>query len=134
MHTIEIDFEVFKALTARRETEATTYNDVIRELLKLGTARSAQSQTTSPSAVSDQDWLCKGVRFPAGTEFRANYKGHVHYAKVVGGSLIIDGKSVTSPSDAAKIVTNTNVNGWTFWECRFPGENRWKLIKGLRSR
>jgi len=134
MHTIEIDFEVFKALTVRRETEATSYNDVIRELLKLGTpARVEQSVAPAASEASAQDWLCKGVRFPAGTEFRANYKGGVYYAKVEGGSLVVDGKSVTSPSDAAKIVTNTNVNGWTFWECRFPGESRWKLIKGLRS-
>jgi hypothetical protein len=134
MHTIEIDFDVFKALTVRRATEATTYNDVIRDLLKLGTpAMVKQSATTTAYEASGHDWLCKGVRFPAGTEFRANYKGGVYYAKVERGSLVVDGKSVTSPSDAAKIVTNTNVNGWTFWNCRFPGESRWKQISGLRS-
>lgn len=133
MHTIEIDFEVFKALTVRRETEAMSYNDVIRDLLKLGTSRVDPSLAPAPSEASAQDWVCKGVRFPAGTEFRANYKGGVYYAKVEGGALVVDGKSVTSPSDAAKIVTNTNVNGWTFWECRFPGDSRWKLIKVLRS-
>lgn len=133
MHTIEIDFEVFKALTVRRETEATTYNKVIRDILKLGAGSTEHVLTQAPSSSSVQDWICKGVRFPVGTEFRANYKGGVHYAKVEGGSLVVDGKSVASPSDAAKIVTNTNVNGWTFWECRFPGESRWKLIKGLRS-
>jgi hypothetical protein len=132
MHTIEIDFEVFKALTIRRETEETTYNDVIRELLNLGTTRVEQSNAPAPSQASALDWICKGVRFPAGTEFRANYKGGVYYAKVESGSLVVDGKSVTSPSDAAKIVTNTNVNGWTFWECRFPRQSHWKLIKGLR--
>jgi predicted CopG family antitoxin len=133
MPTIEIDFEVYKALTIRRETEAMSCNDVIRDLLKLGAARAEPKEALAASGTSAQDWVCKGVRFPAGTEFRANYKGGVYYAKVEGGSLVVDGRSVTSPSDAAKIITNTSVNGWTFWECRFPGESRWKLIKGLRS-
>ena len=35
MPQIEIDFEVFKALTARRLTEYETENDVLRALLKL---------------------------------------------------------------------------------------------------
>ena len=42
---IEIDFEVFKALTALRESESDSYNAVIRRLLKL------------PNAVSDMDSL-----------------------------------------------------------------------------
>lgn len=133
MHTIEIDFDVFKALTIRRETEVTTYNDVIRKLLKFGGAGTEQSAAPAQSITLAQDWICKGVRFPSATEFRAKYKGGVHYAKVEGGSLVIEGKSVKSPSKAAMIVTNTNVNGWTFWECRFPGESRWKSIKGLLS-
>ena len=37
MPTIEIDFEVFKALTMQREAESISYNDVIRGLL--GTPR-----------------------------------------------------------------------------------------------
>jgi predicted CopG family antitoxin len=133
MHTIEIDFEVFKALTMRRETEAMSYNDVIRDLLNLGGTKASPISAPAAPASTGEDWICKGVRFPAGSEFRASYKGAVHYAKVEGGALVVDGKSVTSPSDAARLITNTSVNGWTFWECRFPGESRWKLIKGLRA-
>jgi hypothetical protein len=36
MVALDVDFEVFKALTNRRATESVTYNDVIRELLGLG--------------------------------------------------------------------------------------------------
>ena len=35
MHTIEIDFDVFKKLTAMRETETMAYNDVLRKMLGL---------------------------------------------------------------------------------------------------
>jgi len=24
------------------------------------------------------------------------------------------------------------LNGWTFWECRLPGQGGWKIIKALR--
>jgi negative regulator of replication initiation len=133
MHSIEIDFEVYKALTIRRETEAITYNDVIRDLLSLSAAKTTATAKSTQSATLDQDWICKGVRFAEGTEFRAHYKGAVYYAKVESGSLVVNGQAVTSPSDAAKVITKTSVNGWTFWECRVPGQNRWKLIKGLRS-
>jgi hypothetical protein len=54
MAMIEVDFEVFKALTARREQESVTPNDVLRGLLGLGSgavpfrfrrqARRAQTQ------------------------------------------------------------------------------------------
>ena len=35
MHTVEVDFDVLKALMTRREVESVTYNDVIRRLIGL---------------------------------------------------------------------------------------------------
>jgi hypothetical protein len=133
MQTIEIDFEVFKALTARRRSESMTYNDTIRELLGLARSDSSGASPVSADAPRSDDWTSKGVRFPAGTEFRANYKGTMHFGRVEGGRLLINEQSTDSPSDAARLITGNNVNGWTFWECRFPGDSRWRLIKGLRS-
>ena len=40
-HTIRVDFNVWKELQARRETAATTENDVLRGLLKLSTPNSS---------------------------------------------------------------------------------------------
>jgi hypothetical protein len=129
--TIDIDFEVYKELTLRRATESVTYNDVLRELLKLGPAINKASR---PSAGGPGDWTPKGVRFPEGTEFRARYKGQIYLARVEKGALVRDGKRFDSPSAAAKDVTQNFVNGWTFWECRFPGESTWKNILPLRNR
>ncbi len=132
MPSIEIDFEVYKVLTNKRESEAVSYNDVVRDLLKMKEVKDEQTFSSSSVPFSVLDWIYKGIRFPNGSEFRASYKGVVYFAKVENGSLIVSGKSVSTPSEAAKTVTNTNVNGWTFWECRFPGSKDWKLLKSLR--
>jgi hypothetical protein len=132
MHTIEVDFDVLKELMARRETEAVTYNDVIRRLLNLDAGR--RKGGASPTPTSDVgSWMQKGVRFPAGTEFRAAYKGNTYTGIVQSGRLVVEGKGYESPSAAAVAITGNPVNGWTFWECRRPGDTRWQVLKGLRS-
>ncbi|MDR4514574.1 DUF2924 domain-containing protein [Nitrosomonas sp.] len=130
MHTIEVDFDVYKQLTIRRATEEVTCNDVIRELLGLGqTEADPKKIQTEPSP---SDWAVKGIRFPAGTEFRANYKGQIRTGRVEGGALTVNGKRYDSPSAAAVAITGSSVNGWRFWECRFPGKSTWQLIVSLR--
>ncbi len=130
MHTIEVDFDVFKQLTVRRATEDVTYNDVIRELLGLDQAEAGP--TNEPSRPSPSDWVAKGVRFPSGTEFRANYKGQLRTGRVEGGALFVNGQRYDSPSAAAVAITGSAVNGWRFWECRLPGKSSWQLIESLR--
>jgi hypothetical protein len=129
MNTIEIDFEVFKELTARRKSEAVSENDVLRDVLGLPPKRleSRAYQTINP-----RDWMIKGVTFPEGTEFRATYKGRTYTAHVEGGALVLDGKRHPSPSAAAVSITGSAVNGWRFWEARLPGQSGWKVIESLR--
>lgn len=144
MHTIEIDFDVFKKLTVMRETESVTYNDVIRRLLDMQSGSQPSVDESKPkhgfqfeSPMSTDAWTTKGVTFPAGTEFRANYKGQTVLGRVEAGSLVVNGKRYDSPSAAAVAVTGNSVNGWIFWECKRPGNTSWQLItslrKGLRS-
>lgn len=132
MASIEIDFEVFKALTARRTTESVTYNDVLRGLL--GLEKATQAPKPEPaSRVGQGDWVTKGVRFPAGTEFRATHKGQTFAGKVEDGALVIHGQRFDTPSSAAMSITKNSVNGWIFWECRFPDRSNWQLIASLRN-
>lgn len=130
MYTIEVDFEVYKQLTVRRPTEDVTYNDVIRELL--GLEQSKQGAVNKTAGPSPEDWVVKGVCFPAGSELRATYKGRTHAGIVQGGSLMLNGKPYESPSAAAVAVTGSAVNGWRFWECKLPGKASWQLIDSLR--
>ena len=130
MQTVEVDFEVYKQLTVRRATEQVTYNDVIRALLGIKTT--APGTLTPVDGGSAADWVTKGVRFPAGTDFRSEYKGNLIIAKVEGGALVLNSKRYDSASAAAMSVTKSAVNGWVFWECRLPGQSSWKPLKSIR--
>jgi hypothetical protein len=130
MHTIDVDFDVFKELTLRRPSEDVSANDVLRQVLALPPKRAGLVTKTGPSP---GDWVSKGVRFPVGTEFRATYKGRTYLGRVEGGALVVDGKRYDSPSPAAIKITGTPVNGWTFWECRLPHHANWQSLKSLRD-
>lgn len=132
MNTIEIDFDVYKALTNRRPSESVTYNDVLRQLLGLKPAAYTAPAPAS-STPNAGDWITKGVRFPAGTEFRANHKGETYFGKVEGGALVVRGQKFHAPSPAAASITSNSRNGWTFWEARRPGEGNWGILKSFRN-
>jgi hypothetical protein len=129
VRTIDVDFDVFKALTQRRPTEDVTENDVLRGLLGLP----PRKEPSARNVATPRDWITKGVRFPAGTEFRASYKGQSYLARVENGALVLNGAHYDSPSAAAMSITGNPVNGWTFWECRVPGRADWQSIKSLRT-
>src|ERR1019366_4592367 len=119
MPTIEIDFDVFKALTMKRESETDSYNDVIHRLLELPMSKpvAASLKASKPDA---PPWVSKGVSFPDGTELRANYKGQMFTARVRNGRLMYGTGASSSLSHAARLVTNTSVDGWVFWEVKRP--------------
>lgn len=128
MTAIDVDFEVYKELTLRRATEATTYNDVIRTLLKLGDGKAAPPTAPATGATY------KGVFFPDGTKFEATYKGRLYKAGIFNGEWIdgSTGESRSSPSQAVNKITGTSVNGWRFWRCKRPGDIAWTLLDKLQ--
>ena len=115
---IEIDFEVFKALTAKRESETDTYNSVIRRLLKLSETNGLAvfqnspnplgvmgglNALTSRASVAPNAFASSGrnalldslggvwfgnTHFPDGTQFRATYKGKTYLAEIRNGQWI----------------------------------------------
>jgi hypothetical protein len=130
MVAIDVDFEVFKALTVRRRSEDMTANDVLREVLSLPTpAKRADAPTPGDGGGA---WTPKGVTFPYGTEFRATYKGQQYTAVAKNGALVLNGKRYSSPSAAAVSITKNAVNGWRFWECLAPGSTEWRSADDVR--
>ena len=127
--SIEIDFDVYKALTIRRASPSTTYNDVLRDLLQLGST----PKNGGTPASNGTPWITKGVVFPHGTEFRASYKGKDYQAHVEQGALVFNGTKYSSPSPAAIAITERPTNGWMFWKCRLPGQNTWKVADHYRQ-
>jgi hypothetical protein len=131
MRQIEIDFDVFKELTAELENESDSYNDVLRRLLKLPTTASAKLPRTKQAG---KPWVSKGVSFDHETEFRANYKGQMYTARVNDGRLMISERGASSSlSHAARLVTNTSVDGWIFWEVKRPTDSLWRKAGELRK-
>ena len=130
MPAIEVDFEVYKELIRRRPSEAVSENDVLRQVLGLANQRTPATVNSSPVP---GEWVTKGVRFPAGTEFRATYKGKTYLGRAENGALVLNGQRFDSPSAAAMSITGKPVNGWTFWEGRRPGRTAWQIIKAQRS-
>lgn len=143
---VEIDFEVFKALTARLENESDTYNEAIRRLLGLP----ASDASLRPGEVDFQGlpapaqgegilaqlaggvWF-SNVYFPNGTLFRATYKGKTYRARVQGSQWVDEfGNLRSSPSDAASAISQTNVNGWRFWYVRRPQDEDWQRMDALK--
>ncbi|GAN81867.1 hypothetical protein [Acidocella aminolytica] len=130
--TIDIDFDVWKALTALRMSPTDTYNDVLRGVLNLPPIEK-RPVTIEPAA--GMGWVSKGVTFPDGTEFRATYKGQHVTARVARGRLRGAGDKVaTSLSQAARMVTQTSVDGWTFWEVKRPNDLQWQQAGTLRKK
>ncbi|MDR4305736.1 DUF2924 domain-containing protein [Chelatococcus sambhunathii] len=127
MPDISVDFEVWKAITLRRETEAMTPNDVLRQILDLPPEREPTASEFIGKFVGAASY--KGVFFNDGTQFRAIYKGKEYRAAIVDGVWTMeDGTQCTSPSNAATHITKTNVNGWRFWQVKRPEDADWKLM------
>lgn len=124
MAAIDVDWDVFRALTARRPREDVTVNDVLREMLGLDPPH------FDPPAGGGCTML--GVHFPEGTKFRVTFKGRTYTAEIQNGAWIGgDGRRHRSPSGAASAITHTNVNGWRFWEVKRPEDAGWRKMASL---
>lgn len=142
---IDIDFDVFKALTAMRESESDTYNSVIRRLLELPPAQmllrdlvnmgtNSQLRRITPETAEMQLGIWFGQKhFPDQTKFRATYKGRTYLAEIISGKWVgEDGIVRRSPSDAASAISGTNVNGWRFWHAQIPPSQDWHRLDEYR--
>lgn len=147
MQEILIDFDVFKALTARRINENHSYNDVIRELLGLDSVVEPMSASEvllegvsdpfskplsltifAPAGFSHRDLF-----LPNGTALKAIYKQKLYTAKIVDGKWVnASGNTHASPSAAANEVTGTNVNGLRFWSAKRPSDTDWYRLDLLK--
>ena len=158
-YKISVDFEVYRQLTLRRETEEMTSNDVLRQMFglppakKVETANEIKPQVANPviSALTQSDpvrlgesrllnllvheyaWVTKGVAFPNGTMFEATYKGESNLAQVDKGALVVKGVRYTSASSAAKAITGVTTNGWRFWRVYVPSKGRFVEMELVRQ-
>jgi hypothetical protein len=129
-YSIEVDFEVYRELFSRRDSEEVTFNDVLRKLLGLP-PNSRSIESSLPDSVPSSDIM--GVKFPDGTILRRRYKNRTYTAEIFSGAIVFEGKRFDSPSGAAMEISKCNVNGWRFWECQIPGSDKWVLLDSYRK-
>ena len=129
MTQIEIDFEVFKALTAKRSSENHSFNAVLREMLHLSGGGATDGADSRPNKAG----RILGARFlPNGTKLRAKYKGQLHLAHIADSKLIDEnGVAHGSASAAARAITNNSVNGLNFWEVQRPSDSMWQKLASI---
>jgi hypothetical protein len=113
-----------------------TENDVLRELLGLAAKTYVQPQLlrlrmekqVRPRKIG---WP-RAYDSPAPTDFRATYKGRTYAGRIQRGAPVGNEKRYDAPSAAAVAIKGNPVNGWRFWECRFPAKRSWQTIDALR--
>jgi hypothetical protein len=138
MRTIEIDFDVHKLIEAERTSFDEPENAALRRLLKLpaNSVRTGGAVTTFATGA----WSGKGVKLPAGTELRMEYRGKEHRGLIENARWVVAGKHFGSPSAAAggvaetKAGTRPSLDGWKYWQVRRPGDTDWLGLDVLRRR
>jgi hypothetical protein len=141
-YQIDVDLDVFKALTARIDLDGQTHNDVLRELLVLDSPVEHDEAHSPFLAAADAlgraaaagAFYSRGLSLPNGTRLRSRYKGRFFEAEIRDGQWIADDGSIhDSPSAAATAITETNVNGLRFWEGMRPGDRGWRRLDVIRD-
>ncbi|MDO7844032.1 hypothetical protein [Sphingomonas immobilis] len=140
---ISVSLEVYKALTARLMHDGQTYDDVIRDALKMdsiiepdvpaGPLEGVANAFARPIFESG-GFISRGLWLPNGTKLRARYK-HKQFLAEIQNDTWVDhlGESQSSPSAAASAITGTTVNGLRFWEAQKPGQQAWRRLDALRQ-
>ncbi len=137
--TIDIDFDIHKLIEAERKSFEEPPFHALRRLLGLGAVPAATVDETPPDG---RPWRDGPVEVPHGSGARMMYdRGRqVYEGKFLDGKLVVNGQEFTSLSSAAQALavtksgSSTFLNGWLYWEAKFPGETKWRRLDDLRAR
>ncbi len=141
MRSIEVDFDVHRAIENERRGFDELPNAALRRLLGLAASSAADvgSGTPLPTAADGgRPWIGEGVTLPHGTRVRFTYSGRRYEGEIADGFWLVDGERGTSPSGAASAVARTkankptNLDGWKYWQAMRPGDEEWTSISELR--
>ena len=133
MKTIEIDIDVHKAIERERVDFSETENSILKRLLNVS-KKSVDHMNTD-----QKPWTGKGVTIPHGSEAKMSYNGIEYYGKIENGNWNVEGQLFHSPSAAASNVAktkyggNTSLNGWHYWEIKFPNSSTYSPLWKMRE-
>lgn len=139
--TMEIDFDIHKVIeTERRNFEEPSYV-ALRRLLKLPEPEKLEDKQ-SPPPEHGRPWRLGHVEVPHGSLARMEYdRGRqVYEGQFLDGKLVVNGQAFATLSSAARALATTkngqppNLNGWNYWQAKFPGETEWRSLEEMRRR
>lgn len=139
MEKIEIDWDIHKLIEAERRGFDEPPYVALRRLLKLPPPTEETRQAAPPLA-SGLPWVEDGVTVPHGSDAKMEYdRGtQVYEGKFLDARLVVNSRSFKTLSDAASTLavtkggSKTRLNGWNYWEVRFPGETKWRSLGEMR--
>ena len=138
--TIEIDFDIHKRIEAERKGFDEPPRMALRRLLNL--PELPIDSADGPRALPEgRAWREGLVEVPHGSLARMSYQRgkQIFEGRFWDGKLIVDGRSFDTLSSAASALAVTkfgdhpSLNGWNYWEAKFPGESKWRSLSKMRD-
>lgn len=141
MQAIEIDWEIHQKIEAARRSFVEPPYVALRRLLGLPEPEPSPTQPAPEAIGAGAPWVEANVTVPHGSAARMEYdRGkQVFEGQFLNGRLVVNGQSFKTLSAAATALAvtkngdRTNLNGWNYWQARFPGETNWRLLRDMRS-
>ena len=138
--TIEIDFDIHQRIEAERKSFDEPPYLALRRLLKLPEVPIDAPSDAAPNA-DGRPWREGLVEVPHGSLARMSYQRgkQVFEGRFWDGKLVVDGRSFDTLSSAASALAVTkygdhpSLNGWNYWEVKFPGESKWRSLNEMRQ-
>jgi len=138
LQSVDIDWDIHRAIEAERKGFDEPPHIALRRLLGLGEPEETAANTET--AKGGVPWRCRGVEIPHGTDARMSYDygNQLYEGQFLNGKLVVHGKEFDTPSGAADALAvtrdgkKTSLNGWEYWEVRFEGRSDWIPINILR--
>jgi hypothetical protein len=137
--TIEIDLDIHKLIEQERRSFDEPPYKALRRLLGLLDLQGPDHEAAEPSS-EGKPWRESVIAVPHGSEARMSYRrgSQVFLGQFLNGKLIVNGQSFDTLSAAASTLARTkkgtapNLNGWNYWEAKFPSETTWRSLQELR--
>jgi hypothetical protein len=137
LRTIEIDWDIHKMIEAERTSFDEPPFIALRRLLKLQPLKPAAKQESGPGI----PWVEDGVTVPHGSLARMKYLrgSQIYEGQFLNGKLLVKGREFETLSAAASALAVTkngskpSLNGWLYWEAKFPGETTWRRLGQMRK-
>jgi len=141
LQKIDIDWDIHKMIEGERRSFEELPYIALRRLLKLPALESPEIAPEDPVGAG-VPWTEDGVVVPHGSLAKMEYLrgSQVYEGKFLNGMLVVNGQSFRSLSAAANALavtkdgTKPSLNGWIYWQAKFPGEPKWKSLSNLRDK